>query len=67
LLKGIGVEETKASIDSKISRGSFSASFFIQCLSVIRCHKLEFEEYQESFLVAAEPTVQYKKLRNGKK
>jgi len=66
LLKAIGVEETKASIDSKISRGSFSASFFIQCLSVIRCNKLEFEEYQNSLLVAAEPTVEYKQSRNEK-
>ena len=50
LLKEIGVEETKASIDSKISRGSFSACFFIQCLSVIGCHKIEIEEYGNSFL-----------------
>jgi Domain of unknown function (DUF6471) len=67
LLREIGIEETKASIDSKISRGSFSASFFIQCLSVIRCNKLEFEEYENSLLVAAEPNVEYKKTRNGKR
>ena len=67
LLKEIGIEETKASIDSKISRGSFSASFFMQCLSVIRCSKLEFEEYENSLLVATEPKVEYKKIRNGKK
>ncbi|MFM9837078.1 MAG: DUF6471 domain-containing protein [Cyclobacteriaceae bacterium] len=67
LLKEIGIEETKASIDSKISRGSFSASFFMQCLSVIGCSKLEFEAYENSLLVAAEPNVEYKKTRNGKK
>ena len=33
LLDNIGVEETKASIDSKISRGTFSAAFLIQCLN----------------------------------
>lgn len=34
-LSVIGVKETKASIDSKISRGTFSAAFLIQCLSAI--------------------------------
>jgi len=28
MLEQIGIEETKSSIDSKISRGTFSASFF---------------------------------------
>ena len=37
LLDKIGVKETKSSIDSKISRGSFSAVFFIQCLNAIGC------------------------------
>ncbi len=37
LLADIGVEETKASIDSKMSRGTFSAAFLIQCLSSIGC------------------------------
>lgn len=46
LLKGIGVHETKASVDSKISRGKFSACFFIQCLSAIGCHKIEIDEYK---------------------
>lgn len=64
LLKQIGIEETKASIDSKISRGTFSASFFIQCLSVIGCNKLEFEEFENTFLTAAEPSSLYKKLRH---
>ena len=34
LLNEIGIEETKASIDSKISRGSFSATFLLQSLSL---------------------------------
>ena len=41
LLNEIGVEETKAGIDSKISRGSFSATFLLQCLTVIGCQKIE--------------------------
>ncbi|MEI6047474.1 MAG: DUF6471 domain-containing protein [Bacteroidota bacterium] len=37
LLAEINVIETKASIDSKISRGTFSAAFLIQCLLAIGC------------------------------
>ena len=67
LLNEIGVPETKASIDSKISRGSFSACFFLQCLSVIGCSKIEIEEYENTLLIAAEPNVEYKRnLSNGK-
>jgi hypothetical protein len=59
-LAEIGVEETKASIDSKISRGTFSASFFLQSLSVIGCNKIEIEDYQTQFSIAAEPNKDYK-------
>lgn len=59
-LREIGVEETKASIDSKISRGSFSASFFLQCLSVIGCNKIEIEEYETNLKVVTKPNVEYK-------
>ena len=52
LLNEIGVQETKSSIDSKISRGSFSACFFLQSLSVIGCSKIEIEEYEASFILA---------------
>lgn len=61
LLNEIGVDETKASIDSKISRGSFSATFLLQCLTVIGCNKIEIEDYERQFLVAAEPVESYKK------
>lgn len=61
LLNEINVHETKASIDSKISRGSFSACFFLQCLSVIGCSKVEVEKYENSLLVAAEPNIEYTK------
>jgi hypothetical protein len=66
LLKEIDVHETKASIDSKISRGSFSACFFLQCLSVIGCNKIVIEEYENILLVAAESNVEYKKSSDGK-
>jgi hypothetical protein len=66
LLKEIDIHETKASIDSKISRGTFSACFFLQCLSVIGCNKIEIEEFENLLSVAAEPNVEYKKSSNGK-
>jgi hypothetical protein len=66
MLKDIDVEETKAGIDSKISRGTFSASFFFQCLFVIGCSKIEIEEYESSLLLVAEPSSEYKILKNGK-
>jgi hypothetical protein len=67
LLNEMGNNETKASIDSKISRGSFSACFFIQCLIVIGCSKIEIEESESSMLIAAEPSVEYyKSTSNGK-
>ena len=60
LLNEIGAEETKASIDSKISRGSFSATFLLQCLTVIGCHKLDIEDYESQLLMVAEPNETYK-------
>ena len=58
-LNGIGIQETKSSIDSKISRGTFSAVFFIQCLSVIGCEKLEIESYETELSIASEPQPKY--------
>lgn len=57
-LNRIGINETKSSIDSKICRGTFSASFLHQCLYVIGCQNLIIEN---QLLVAAEPIVEYKK------
>lgn len=57
LLSHIGVEETKASIDSKISRGTFSAAFFIQCLNAIGCRS--FTPEIESYMMQ-EPVIYYK-------
>jgi hypothetical protein len=44
LLNDADIPITKASIDSKISRGSFSASFFVQCLKVIGCTNLDLKK-----------------------
>lgn len=35
LLTGIGVSETERSIASKMSRGSFSFAFFLQCMRAL--------------------------------
>jgi len=39
-LDEIGVRVTKASVASKLSRGSFSAVFLLQCLRAIGCDKI---------------------------
>lgn len=41
LLHKIGIEETKSSINSKISRGTFSAAFLFQVLQVMGCRSIE--------------------------
>jgi len=66
LLRRIGVPETKSSIDSKVSRGTFSASFFLQCLTVIECEKIELTSFSRDFRCAAEPQQQYKVNTNDK-
>lgn len=60
MLNEIGIEETKASIDSKISRGKFSACFLLQCLTVIGCNKIEIEDFQTHSLMVAESVEPYK-------
>jgi hypothetical protein len=57
LLKNIGVTETKTSIDSKISRGAFSAAFLLQCLNAIGCDSFNAEI--PSLNMAAEPSIVY--------
>lgn len=57
MLEDIGIEETKSSIDSKISRGTFSASFFIQCLTAIGCEKIEIEEYKKKLVIPSDVDV----------
>lgn len=36
-LAAIGIIESEANIRNKISRGHFSAVFFVQCLAAMRC------------------------------
>ncbi len=60
LLAANGIVETKSSIDSKVSRGTFSASFFVQCLTVIGCDKIEIVQYESQVGMAAEAQAEYK-------
>ncbi len=58
----IGIKETKASIDSKLSRGSFSAAFMLQCLEAIGCAYIKNEMPTKSVadaIVAYNTTEQY--------
>ncbi len=71
LLNVNGCSETKSSVDSKISRGTFSASFFMQCLFVIGCTRIEIEEYRSNFmtpepsnLMVAESSIDYKTTKH---
>lgn len=43
-LAEVGVQETERNIANKLSRGRFSAAFFLQCLSVIGCKTIRLEE-----------------------
>lgn len=40
-LAGIGVQETERNLANKISRGGFTAAFFIQCLTAIEVQQLQ--------------------------
>lgn len=42
-LQAIGVNTSKASIDNKLSRGTFSAIFFVQCLVALGVSKIEID------------------------
>lgn len=43
-LQEMGIQLTERSINSKISRGGFTAVFFVQCLSAIGCHTVRLDE-----------------------
>lgn len=43
-LEAVGIRETERNINNKISRGGFTATFFIQCLVAIGCHTLHLED-----------------------
>lgn len=40
-LSAMGIHETERNLNNKISRGGFSAAFFLQCLEAIDCHTLQ--------------------------
>jgi len=43
-LAEIGVQENERNLNNKISRGGFSAAFFLQCLVAIGCTSLRLED-----------------------
>jgi hypothetical protein len=43
-LEAMGIHETERNINNKISRGGFSATFFVQCLIAIGCTTLHLED-----------------------
>lgn len=43
MLSSVGISETKSSVDSKISRGKFSADFFLKCLGAMNITEIEVE------------------------
>lgn len=64
LLNEAGLQETHSSVTSKISRGTFSATFFMQCLSVIHCHSIQIDAYETPLSIAAESIAVYKTTKN---
>ena len=42
-LRELGLEETEGSIKSKLHRGTFSAAFLLQCMTVLGRTRLELE------------------------
>ena len=40
----MGIHETEKNIRQKLSRGGFSATFFVQCLIAAGCHTLHLSE-----------------------
>jgi len=43
-LNGVGLEENHNSIATKINRGTFSFTFFLQCMHVLGINKINLEE-----------------------
>jgi hypothetical protein len=43
-LGALGIHETERNIANKISRGGFTAVFFVQCLIAIDCATLRLED-----------------------
>lgn len=43
-LAEVGVKDNERNISNKISRGTFTAVFFVQCLEAIGCKTLHLED-----------------------
>jgi hypothetical protein len=43
-LAAYGLKESERNIANKIARGSFTAVFFLQCLTAIGCHSVRLKE-----------------------
>ena len=43
-LATVGIQETERNIANKISRGGFTAAFFVQCLIAVGCHTVRLED-----------------------
>jgi 3-mercaptopyruvate sulfurtransferase SseA len=43
-LGAVGIHETERNINNKISRGGFTAAFFVQCLTVIGAKHIIIED-----------------------
>ena len=41
-----GTPESERNLANKISRGGFTAAFFLQCLSAIGCHVIRLDDLQ---------------------
>lgn len=44
LLNKEGIKCTESSFTTKLNRGTFSASFFIQCLNILHCEVVDVKE-----------------------
>ena len=42
-LQAIGISDTEKNLSNKISRGTFTAAFFIQCMDAIGCRTLRLD------------------------
>jgi hypothetical protein len=43
-LAAIGIEDNERNISNKVSRGTFTAVFFVQCMEAIGCHTIRLDE-----------------------
>ena len=43
-LEAVGIHETERNINNKISRGGFTATFFVQCLLAVGCQSVRLAD-----------------------